>query len=193
LSGSYAKTRKHDHRPCPARSAAWSRGITARSAERGVSARWLAYHLRTGHRSGRKNLDRIERLSRTRCKRSGPYRDQEGERAIATAESVTVIGAGLAGLRTVERLRHRGYRGHIVLLGAEPHLPYDRPPLSKQVLRGERGDPWLRSAGDYADLEVEVRLGERALGLDAERRVLRTRDAELPYDVLAPVAITSTS
>ena len=104
--------------------------------------------------------------------------------AIATAESVTVIGAGLAGLRTVERLRHRGYRGGIVLLGAEPHLPYDRPPLSKQVLRGERGDPWLRSADHYADLEVDVRLGEQALELDAEQRLLRTRDAELPYDVL---------
>ena len=90
----------------------------------------------------------------------------------------------MAGLRTVERLRHRGYRGRIVLLGAERHPPYDRPPLSKHVLRGERDDPWLRPADDYADLDVEVRLGERVLELDAERRVLRTRDAELPYDVL---------
>jgi 3-phenylpropionate/trans-cinnamate dioxygenase ferredoxin reductase component len=109
---------------------------------------------------------------------------QEGDRAIATAESVTVIGAGLAGLRTVERLRHRGYRGRIVLLGAEPHLPYDRPPLSKQVLRGERDAPWLRAADDYAGLDVEVRLGEEVLELDAEQRVIRTRDARLPYDVL---------
>jgi 3-phenylpropionate/trans-cinnamate dioxygenase ferredoxin reductase component len=113
-----------------------------------------------------------------------PFGVQEGERAIATAESVTVIGAGLAGLRTVERLRHRGYQGRIVLLGAEPHPPYDRPPLSKQVLRGERDDPWLRPADDYAGLDVEVRLGERVLELDAEQRALRTRDAELPYDVL---------
>ena len=52
------------------------------------------------------------------------------------------------------------------------------------MLRGERGDPWLRSADDYAGLEVEVRLGEQALELDAEQRLLRTRDAELPYDVL---------
>ena len=70
------------------------------------------------------------------------------------------------------------------MLGAEPHPPYDRPPLSKQVLRGERGDPWLRPADDYAGLDVEVRLGERALELDAEQRVLRTRDARLPYVVL---------
>jgi 3-phenylpropionate/trans-cinnamate dioxygenase ferredoxin reductase component len=95
-----------------------------------------------------------------------------------------VIGAGLAGLRTVERLRHRGYRGGIVLLGAEPHLPYDRPPLSKHVLRGERDAFWLRQADDYADLDVEVRLGEPVLGLDPEQRALRTRDASLPYDVL---------
>src|SRR3984957_6482298 len=137
-------------------------------------------------------------LSGTRCKRrsdgwapvgepsSGfsPHWVQEGERAIATAESVTVIGAGLAGLRTVERLRHRGYEGRIVLLGAELHPPYDRPPLSQQVLRGERGDPWLRPADDYAGLDVEVRLGEQVLELDAEQRALRTSDARLPYDVL---------
>ena len=60
-----------------------------------------------------------------------------------------MIGAGLAGLRTVERLRQRGYEGRVVLLGAERHLPYDRPPLSKQVLRGENDEPWLRPEGDY--------------------------------------------
>lgn len=109
---------------------------------------------------------------------------QEGDRAIATAESVTVIGAGLAGLRTLERLRHRGYRGRIVLLGAEPHLPYDRPPLSKQVLRGERDTIWLRAAEDYAGLDVEIRLGEPVLELDVEQRVLRTHGESLPYDVL---------
>ena len=103
---------------------------------------------------------------------------------ITNPRSVTVVGAGLAGLRTVERLRHRGYRGRIVLLGAEPHPPYDRPPLSKQVLRGERDTFWLRSADDYAALDVEIRLGEQVLGLDVERRVLRTRDASLPCEVL---------
>ena len=46
----------------------------------------------------------------------------------------------------------------MVLLGAEPHPPYDRPPLSKQVLRGEGAEPWLRSADDYAGLDVDVRL-----------------------------------
>jgi 3-phenylpropionate/trans-cinnamate dioxygenase ferredoxin reductase subunit len=74
--------------------------------------------------------------------------------------------------------------GRVLLLGAEPHPPYDRPPLSKQVLRGERDDPWLRPADDYAGLDVEISLGERVLELDAEQRVLRTRDAERPFDVL---------
>jgi 3-phenylpropionate/trans-cinnamate dioxygenase ferredoxin reductase subunit len=123
-------------------------------------------------------------VCRSECTLS-PYGVQGGDRAIVSLPSVTVIGAGLAGLRTVERLRHRGCRGRIVLLGAEPHLPYDRPPLSKQVLRGERDAPWLRPADDYAGLDVEVRLGEQVLELDADQRVLRTRDTQqLPYDVL---------
>jgi 3-phenylpropionate/trans-cinnamate dioxygenase ferredoxin reductase subunit len=103
---------------------------------------------------------------------------------MVTAPSVTVIGAGLGGLRTVERLRHRGYLGRIVLLGAERHLPYDRPPLSKHVLRGERDEPWLRAAADYAGLDVDIRLAQRVTELDTERRVIRSGDAWLPYDVL---------
>jgi 3-phenylpropionate/trans-cinnamate dioxygenase ferredoxin reductase subunit len=98
--------------------------------------------------------------------------------------SVTVIGAGIAGLRTVERLRQRGYAGRIILLGAERHLPYDRPPLSKQVLRGEGRDPWLRSSDDYAGLDTDIRLDQPVRELDAERRVLRCDHENLPYDVL---------
>jgi 3-phenylpropionate/trans-cinnamate dioxygenase ferredoxin reductase subunit len=97
---------------------------------------------------------------------------------------IVVVGAGLAGLRTVERLRHRGYEGRIVLLGAEPHLPYDRPPLSKQVLRGEREDAWLRKDNDYSGLDVEVRLDEAALGLDVAAGTVHTSNGELRYDVL---------
>ena len=99
-------------------------------------------------------------------------------------KSVTVIGAGLAGLRTVERLRQRGYEGRVVLLGAERHLPYDRPPLSKQVLRGENDEPWLRPEGDYAGLDADVMLAQPVLELDTGRRVIRCADAWLPYDVL---------
>ena len=99
-------------------------------------------------------------------------------------QSVTVIGAGLAGLRTVERLRRRGYEGRVVLLGAERHLPYDRPPLSKQVLRGEQDEPWLRPQADYAGLNADVMLGQQVRELDTARRMIFLDGGWLPYDVL---------
>ncbi len=109
---------------------------------------------------------------------------QEGVTHITTPQSVTVVGAGLAGLRTVERLRHRGYEGRIVLLGAEPHLPYDRPPLSKQVLRGTHGDPWLLSEEGYAGLGAEIRLEHEVRALDLDRRAVQADNGESPFDVL---------
>jgi 3-phenylpropionate/trans-cinnamate dioxygenase ferredoxin reductase component len=98
--------------------------------------------------------------------------------------SVTVVGAGLAGLRTVERLRRRGYEGRIVLLGAERHRPYDRPPLSKQVLRGQFDEPWLLPPDRYDGLNAEIMLGRPVLELDTGRRMIGTADGWLPYDVL---------
>ena len=56
---------------------------------------------------------------------------------MSTPHSVLVVGASAAGLSTVESLRRKGYRGSLTVLGAEQHLPYDRPPLSKQVLSGQ--------------------------------------------------------
>ena len=87
--------------------------------------------------------------------------------------SVAVVGAGLAGLRTCEALRQQGYAEPIVLLGAEPHPPYSRPPLSKEVLRGD--DPavaTLRRKDGLADLDVDVRLGTVAVGLDVASRTI---------------------
>jgi 3-phenylpropionate/trans-cinnamate dioxygenase ferredoxin reductase subunit len=81
-------------------------------------------------------------------------------------------------------LRHRGYQGRIVLIGAEPHQPYDRPPLSKRVLRGEAEAPGLLPEDRYAGLDAEIMLGQRVLELDTGRRAIRTADAWLPYDVL---------
>jgi NADPH-dependent 2,4-dienoyl-CoA reductase/sulfur reductase-like enzyme len=98
--------------------------------------------------------------------------------------SVAVVGAGLAGMRTCEALRQHGYAEPIVLVGAEPHAPYSRPPLSKEVLRGD--DPsvaTLRHADELSALELDVRLGRVALGLDVEARRLRLDDgAELTAD-----------
>jgi NADPH-dependent 2,4-dienoyl-CoA reductase/sulfur reductase-like enzyme len=87
--------------------------------------------------------------------------------ALSPPEHVVVVGAGLGGLRTAEELRARGYAGRITLIGAEPHPPYDRPPLSKQVLTGawEPERVHLRTADALAELNLDLRLGRRAVGL----------------------------
>ncbi|WP_280273929.1 NAD(P)/FAD-dependent oxidoreductase [Nocardia wallacei] len=89
---------------------------------------------------------------------------------------VLIVGAAAAGLATAEALRRQGFRGAITMLGAEPHLPYDRPPLSKQILSGawrpER--TLLRAPRLLAGLEVELLLGHRALALDVAGRTVRS-------------------
>ncbi len=109
---------------------------------------------------------------------------------------VVVLGAGLAGLRTVEELRRAGYGGEIVLVGAEPEPPYDRPPLSKTVLQGDDDDvPHLRDADGFAALAVDLRLGRRAVALDTAGRTVVLDDGDtLEYDaaVLAPGATPRT-
>jgi 3-phenylpropionate/trans-cinnamate dioxygenase ferredoxin reductase subunit len=98
-------------------------------------------------------------------------------------DPVVIIGAGLAGLRTAEGLRRRGYDGQIVLVGAEAHPPYDRPPLSKQILRGEQEASWLRTEDELAALEVTLRLGEAACELDVAGHRIRATEGEIPYSV----------
>jgi 3-phenylpropionate/trans-cinnamate dioxygenase ferredoxin reductase subunit len=82
-----------------------------------------------------------------------------------------VVGASLAGYRAVQSLRAKGFDGTITLIGAEPHLPYDRPPLSKELLAGswEPDDIVLRKQG-VDDLDLEWRLGRRAVALDLAAR-----------------------
>ncbi len=89
---------------------------------------------------------------------------------------VTIIGASAAGLSTAEALRRRGYRGRLRLLDAEDRLPYDRPPLSKQVLSGawEPTRTRLRGPDQLAALDAELLLGERAVSLDALNRSVTT-------------------
>jgi 3-phenylpropionate/trans-cinnamate dioxygenase ferredoxin reductase subunit len=91
---------------------------------------------------------------------------------------IVVVGAGLAGLRVVESLRDKGSDADIVLLGEELHEPYDRPPLSKHVLRGDRDPMYLRE--EYDSLGVDLRLGVTATGLGA--KVLHTTDGDLDFD-----------
>jgi NADPH-dependent 2,4-dienoyl-CoA reductase/sulfur reductase-like enzyme len=101
--------------------------------------------------------------------------------------SVVVVGAGLGGLRAVEGLRKEGFTGRLVLVGEEQHPPYDRPPLSKQVLAGT-WPPDKVVLADQARLDalgVELRLGHRATSLDAEARRLELDDGT----VLSPDAV----
>ncbi len=95
-------------------------------------------------------------------------------------ERVVVVGGGLAGLRIVEGLRSRRYAGAVTLVGAEAHPPYDRPPLSKQLLAGGIDD--TRLDADFATLGVGLRLGERAVRLTDG--VLLTDRGEHKFDRL---------
>jgi 3-phenylpropionate/trans-cinnamate dioxygenase ferredoxin reductase subunit len=100
----------------------------------------------------------------------------------AVGGRTVVIGAGLAGVRVVEGLRRRGYTGSIVLIGQEAVLPYDRPPLSKGVLRGLRTVTPLR--GSFDDLEIDLRLGVGATSLDPVAHSLTVQNGRtLEYDV----------
>ena len=93
---------------------------------------------------------------------------------------VVVVGGGLAGARSVQELRGQGFDGVITVLAAEEHLPYDRPPLSKEVLRG--GDDHVQLDVDWDALDVELHLGRPATGL--RDGVVETAEGDLPYDGL---------
>ena len=94
--------------------------------------------------------------------------------------SVTIVGASLAGLRAAETLRHEGFDGDVTLIGAEDHLPYDRPPLSKQVLAGkwEPERTALATPDKMVELGVVARLGVRAISFDLATRRLTLQTGE---------------
>lgn len=105
----------------------------------------------------------------------------------ATKHRTVIVGASAAGLATADALRERGYQGRVVLVGDEPHLPYDRPPLSKQLLAGSQDFDFvcLSSAQHYADGGVDLRLGQTAVGLDPGAKTVLLRDGtQLAYDTL---------
>jgi len=93
---------------------------------------------------------------------------------MAKAETYVVVGAGLAGGRAVETLRQEGFDGRVVLIGSEPDRPYERPPLSKDVLRNERPIEkiFLRPAEYYDEQQIELRTGQTASRLDTRNRDL---------------------
>lgn len=100
---------------------------------------------------------------------------------------IVVVGASLAGLRAVETLRDRGYDGPLALVGDEVHRPYDRPPLSKQLLQGswEVDRLYFRRQTGYDALSLDLRLGVRATALDVSRRRLTLdQDGVIEYEHL---------
>jgi NADPH-dependent 2,4-dienoyl-CoA reductase/sulfur reductase-like enzyme len=101
--------------------------------------------------------------------------------------AVVVVGASAAGLAVVETLRREGCDSPITLIGDEAHAPYDRPPLSKQILASQ----WeadrlpLRTPAELAPLDLDLRLGAAATGLDLPARVVRLAGGgEVPFDTL---------
>jgi NADPH-dependent 2,4-dienoyl-CoA reductase/sulfur reductase-like enzyme len=103
--------------------------------------------------------------------------------------SVVVVGGSLAGLRAAEELRYQGFDGAIAIVGEEPDRPYDRPPLSKQVLAGEWEPDRIELGPTVVDdldaLDLDWHLGTRAVDLDLnDRQVLLDDDRQLPFDGL---------
>ena len=98
-----------------------------------------------------------------------------------------VAGAGLAGAKTAETLREEGFGGRIVLVGAESEPPYERPPLSKELLRGEHGreQTFVHEPGFYTAHDIELRTGAAVVSLDPGRRRLALDGGEeLAFDAL---------
>ncbi|MFK0201248.1 NAD(P)/FAD-dependent oxidoreductase [Streptomyces lavendulae] len=97
---------------------------------------------------------------------------------------IVVVGASLAGLRAAETMREKGFTGSLTMIGDEPYEPYDRPPLSKQVLLGRAG-PERTALPRRRDIEAEWRLGVPATGLDMAAHRVRLADGdEVEYDRL---------
>ncbi|WP_221355496.1 NAD(P)/FAD-dependent oxidoreductase [Streptomyces beigongshangae] len=103
-------------------------------------------------------------------------------RSAAARPGAVVVGAGMAGVQTAVALREQGFTGSVTLIGAEPHQPYDRPPLSKAVLLGKAEGSAFDV--DFAALGVRLRLGLEVTGLRPARRELDTARGPVPYDVL---------
>ncbi len=110
-------------------------------------------------------------------------------------QSVAIVGGSLAGLRAAETLRSDGFRGTIHFIGEETHLPYDRPPLSKEILGGkmEVANAGLISQEAFDALRLELHLGKRAVSLDVERKAIVLEGSAQENGAESGVAGESTS
>ena len=105
---------------------------------------------------------------------------------MSNSSTFVIVGAGMAGGKAAETLREEGFDGRVVMVGAEAHRPYERPPLSKDYLRGEGGVAWLQEdEGWYAEHEVELRTGTVVESIDVGGgAVALAGGARLDYDRL---------
>jgi NADPH-dependent 2,4-dienoyl-CoA reductase/sulfur reductase-like enzyme len=104
---------------------------------------------------------------------------------VSTTGGIVIVGGGLAATRTAEQLRRLQYAGPITIVSDEDHLPYDRPPLSKEVLRAESDDTTLKPAEFYQENDITVRLGTAARTVDTAAKTVALADGgELVYDEL---------
>lgn len=101
-------------------------------------------------------------------------------------ESFVIVGAGLAGAKAAETLRQEGFEGRLTLIGDEPERPYERPPLSKDYLRGETADaPYVHEASFYQDNEIDLLTSARVTGIElGMNELLLEGDRRLGYDRL---------
>lgn len=100
---------------------------------------------------------------------------------------IVIVGASLAGTRAAQRLRSEGFNGELIIVGDEEHMPYDRPPLSKQFLTGDwqEDDLSLLQADEIEELNAEWRLRTKAIALDPDHRTLSLESGEaLNFDGL---------
>ena len=107
--------------------------------------------------------------------------------AVESIERVVIVGGGLAAAKTAEALRDEGYAGSIVLFAAEPHVPYERPPLSKGFLKGEQSadETIVLPESWYAEHDVELRLGTEVTAVDADAHEVEAADgSRTAYDKL---------
>jgi 3-phenylpropionate/trans-cinnamate dioxygenase ferredoxin reductase component len=120
--------------------------------------------------------------------RSLNRRDMSGViMTVDSIERVVIVGGGLAAAKTAEALRDEGYAGSIVLFAAEPHVPYERPPLSKGFLKGEQSadETIVLPESWYAEHDVELRLGTEVTAVDADAHEVEAADgSRTAYDKL---------
>ena len=99
---------------------------------------------------------------------------------MAERPTFLIVGASLTGAKAAETLREEGFDGRVILVGAEPHRPYERPPLSKDYLQdgAERDSVYVHPEGFYAEQEVELLRGREVTAVDRERHTATLSDGE---------------